>query len=50
MAWLTEHPERFAGLTEADDIKALLAALHARAEFDQQSGELVITLPGNIDA
>jgi signal transduction histidine kinase len=50
MAWLVERADTVAYLTEADDIKALLAALHASAGFDPESGELFITLPGDIDA
>lgn len=39
-----------AGLLAADEVKLLVAVLDAAFEFDEASGALVITLPGNLDA
>ena len=44
------QPGDAAGLLESDTVQALLAALQARAVFGEDSGALLITLPGDIDA
>jgi len=49
MPGLARHADALAGLLEADALEALLAALGASAAFHQESGDLVITLPMNID-
>jgi C4-dicarboxylate-specific signal transduction histidine kinase len=50
IAGLVQHAGALAGLLQADDLRALLVALHATAVFSQDGGELLITLPGDIDA
>jgi hypothetical protein len=45
-----QHAGALAGLLQAEDLRALLAALHATAALSQEGGELLITLPGDIDA
>jgi signal transduction histidine kinase len=50
MPGLAQHAGAVTGVLESEDVRTLLAALHASAGFDQGSGQLFITLPGDIDA
>ena len=48
LAGLAEHADIINSIQESDEIKALLAALNGSAYFNQQNGELIITLNGAI--
>jgi signal transduction histidine kinase len=50
MSGLAEHAGAVTGVLESEDVRSLLAALRASAGFSRESGELFITLPGDIDA